>query len=99
MTLFVRSSSTRGGGIKVNKTEQQIRKIFEEADRDGDGILKKEDIQYAFQQLGAHFPSWRAHRGLHHADSNNDGAVGLAGEEVDNLIKYALHKYGYKVGN
>ncbi|KAK7321699.1 hypothetical protein VNO77_32577 [Canavalia gladiata] len=98
MTLLVRKGATRGGSIKLNITEQRIRKIFEEADRDGDGILKKEDVQFAFHQLGAKFPAWRAHRGLHHADTNHDGVVSNC-EEFNNLIKYALQKYGYIVGN
>ncbi|KAJ1436776.1 EF-Hand 1, calcium-binding site [Sesbania bispinosa] len=95
MAFLVCKSATRGEAIRVNIKEQQIRKIFEEADRDGDGILRKEDLQFAFHQLGAHLPAWRALRGLHHADINKDGVISK--EEVANLINYALLKYGYKV--
>ena len=91
MTLFIQK------GIHVNKTEQKIRKIFEEADRDGDGVLKEKDLKHAFHLLGAHVPAWRAHRALRHADINHDGTIS-GEEEINNLIKYAISKYGDKVG-
>ncbi|XWS24248.1 hypothetical protein CRYUN_Cryun28dG0084800 [Craigia yunnanensis] len=72
----------------------KIRKIFLDCDIDGNKVLSREEIKLAFNRLGAFIPAYRASRGLHHADLNNDGCISM--EELDHLVGYAAG-LGYKI--
>lgn len=95
--MAILTNTSGRGGIQVNKREEEIKKILKEADKDGDGGLNKEELKQAFRELGAHVPWWRARCCLRRADTNNDGVI--AGEELNEVVSYAMSKYGYKIGN
>ncbi|KAK7321696.1 hypothetical protein VNO77_32573 [Canavalia gladiata] len=69
---------------KINK----IKKKLKEADRNNDDCYSKEELKIALKDLGAFFPTWRAHRCLTKADANNDGQISR--EEIETLIDYLL---------
>ncbi|EOY14493.1 Calcium-binding EF-hand family protein, putative [Theobroma cacao] len=85
---------TSGKSAPINYDVQQIRKIFLDCDIDGNKVLTKEEIKHAFDRLGAAIPGYRAWRGLHHADANNDGCISM--DELDELVRYA-NGLGYKI--
>ncbi|KAL5777810.1 hypothetical protein ACOSP7_010736 [Xanthoceras sorbifolium] len=79
----------------VELSESQIREIFQRHDANKDGCLSKAEIKQAFDELGAVFPSFRAYRGLNHADGGNgDGFVDM--NELEDLVKY-VKNLGYTV--
>ncbi|KAK2995620.1 hypothetical protein RJ640_020256 [Escallonia rubra] len=51
-------------GKKFPLTEEQLKGIFKQNDKNGDGLLSKEELKEAFKNLGALFPGWRASRGV-----------------------------------
>ena len=93
MPVFIPHNKPRGVNLNY-KTEEEIRRAFDEAVTKGGGRLREEDLKQTFRQLGARVPAWRAFRGLRHADADRDGAI--SGGELDDIIKYALSKYGPK---
>ncbi|KAL3514518.1 hypothetical protein ACH5RR_027235 [Cinchona calisaya] len=78
----------------IPMTAEQLKGIFEQCDKNGDGRLDRAELKEAFKRLGAMIPRWRAARGLHHADANGDGYIDE--EEMTGLVNYALH-LGYTV--
>ncbi|KAG6674716.1 hypothetical protein I3843_15G055800 [Carya illinoinensis] len=79
---------------RMSLNEEQLKLIFKQKDVNSDGVLDKEELKKAFQQLGALIPVWRVHRALSHADENGDGLI--SAEELEEVVKYA-HKVGYSV--
>ncbi|XP_021284265.1 calmodulin-like protein 3 [Herrania umbratica] len=69
-------------------TGTELKSIFKSFDSNLDGRLSKQELRKAFASLGSHIPSWRAGRGLHHADANRDGYI--SDDELDDLVEYAL---------
>ncbi|KAK2992380.1 hypothetical protein RJ640_018299 [Escallonia rubra] len=65
----------------------KLKGIFKQNNKNGDGLLSKEELKEAFKNLGALFPGWRASRGLHYADANGDGYI--SEEELNALVQYA----------
>ncbi|KAF7830633.1 polcalcin Phl p 7-like [Senna tora] len=88
MTLL--SMGNVKGGIQVRNPAEEIKKTLKEADKNGDGRLSKNELEYAFRQLGAYVPGWRAYRGLCRFDNNQDNVI--SGDELDDLVEYALNK-------
>ncbi|KAI4316712.1 hypothetical protein L6164_024666 [Bauhinia variegata] len=80
------------------ETEEQIRKIFKDADKGGKGWLSKDELKEAFRQLGSHLPDWRVFRTLQQVDAKKEGrAIVAAGSpEFEILVNYAISKYAYK---
>lgn len=75
-------------------TEDQIAGLLKKLiDENEDGMLSKEELEKAFQELGSKIPSWRASRALCHADTNKDGRISL--NEMKDLVAY-VHKQKYK---
>ena len=84
---------------KSIQMQQQVRNKFIAADRDGDNRLSKEDLKWAFRELGAHVPEWRVFRSLKRIDAYKDGVmINTAGPEFEEIVKYAFSKYGDKIG-
>ncbi|KAK2660308.1 hypothetical protein Ddye_006841 [Dipteronia dyeriana] len=77
-------------GVPIPCTTEQLRVAFWRYDTNRDGRLSRKVLKEAFNYLGASIPGWRAHRALNHADGY------ISGEEVDELINYAV-KLGYIV--
>ncbi|KAL3514515.1 hypothetical protein ACH5RR_027232 [Cinchona calisaya] len=75
-------------------TAEQLKGIFEQCDKNGDGRLDRAELKEAFKRLGAMIPSWRAARGMRQADANGDGYIDE--EEMTGLVNYAL-RLGYTV--
>ncbi|KAK3231397.1 hypothetical protein Dsin_003278 [Dipteronia sinensis] len=91
------NSCLRGDAKKefpVPYNKEQLRGMFWRYDTNKDDKLSRKELKEAFSNLGASIPAWRAHRALNHADNNGDGYI--SGEEVDELINYAV-KLGYIV--
>ncbi|KAL3514507.1 hypothetical protein ACH5RR_027234 [Cinchona calisaya] len=91
-SITITISNTKA--LSVPLTAEQLRGIFEQCDKNGDGRLDRAELKEAFKKLGAMIPSWRAARGLHHADLNGDGYIDE--EEMTDLVNYAL-RLGYTV--
>ncbi|CAN6583249.1 unnamed protein product [Malus baccata var. baccata] len=70
----------------------QVLNLFNSFDKDGDGMLSKEEVKEAFRKLGSHWGGFRARRALRHADANRDGLIST--EEINDLANYTL-KCGY----
>ena len=68
-------------------SKQELRKLFLDCDANNDGLLTKEEIKKAFNNLGAVIPGYRAWEGLKRADANKDGSV--SPDELEGLIDYA----------
>ncbi|KAK2977564.1 hypothetical protein RJ640_007039 [Escallonia rubra] len=79
---------------KVRTTENQLKGIFRKHDKNGDGVLSKEELKEAFKYLGALIPGWRASCGLRYADANGDGYI--SDGELNALVQYAAN-LGYTV--
>ncbi|OMO74794.1 Calcium-binding EF-hand [Corchorus olitorius] len=75
-------------------TEEELKAIFKHADGNNDKRLSKEELKKAFDYLGSRLPFWRAGKGLHQADVNQDGYV--SDDELDDLVKYALEWLRHK---
>ncbi|KAB2614366.1 calcium-binding protein CML10 [Pyrus ussuriensis x Pyrus communis] len=69
-------------------TREQVLNLFNSFDKDGDGMLSKEEVKAAFRKLGSHWGGFRARRALRHADANRDGLI--SAEEINDLANYAL---------
>lgn len=74
-------------------TEEQLEKILKRYDKNGDGKLSKQELKYAFKEMGLRFCGWKAGRAFHHADINGDGYINK--EEMSELVKYAS-KWGIR---
>ncbi|KAH7523613.1 hypothetical protein FEM48_Zijuj06G0030500 [Ziziphus jujuba var. spinosa] len=62
-----------------------------------DGMLSKEELKRAFEELGSRYPAWRAGRALSRADANNDGHISL--DEIKELVAYVERPISKKSGN
>lgn len=74
--------------------EEQLKKIFLQHDKNGDGCLDKNELVQAFKELGAVIPELRAWRGLKNADANGDGIISQ--DELDHLVRYTA-QFGFSV--
>lgn len=83
-------------GVKIKYSKEQLRNVFKKNDTNNDGRLSKKELKLAFTELDSHFPSYRAHRGLHHADANDDGYVDIE-NELEALVVYVVKKCGYTI--
>ncbi|KAK2977563.1 hypothetical protein RJ640_007038 [Escallonia rubra] len=79
---------------KIAPAEDQLKGIFKKHDKNGDGLLSKEELKEAFKYLGALIPGWRAWCGLRYADANGDGCISEG--EMNALVQYAAN-LGYTV--
>lgn len=81
---------------RIPLNEDQLRKIFLEHDKNGDGHLDKAELRAAFGQLGARVPRYRADRAIRYADIDGDEVI--HGEhEIDHLVSYAMdYRYTFK---
>ncbi|KAB2614368.1 calcium-binding protein CML10 [Pyrus ussuriensis x Pyrus communis] len=73
---------------RVPRTREQVVDLFNSFDKDGDGMLSKEELKAAFRELGSRWGGFRARRALSHADANHDGLISK--EEIKDLVNYAL---------
>ncbi|KAJ6675807.1 EF-HAND CALCIUM-BINDING DOMAIN CONTAINING PROTEIN [Salix viminalis] len=55
--------------------EEQLNKIFDRFDSNGDGHLSWEELKSAYNILGMSFPGLRALKALRVADENRDGYI------------------------
>uniref|UniRef100_A0A2P2NKW8 Calmodulin-like protein 5 n=1 Tax=Rhizophora mucronata TaxID=61149 RepID=A0A2P2NKW8_RHIMU len=78
----------------VKLTREQVKQTFHECDKDRNGVLDWNEMKSAFYRLGAILPSFRAWRGLHHADADGDGQIDA--KELDDLVNYA-YSLGYTI--
>ncbi|KAL3514519.1 hypothetical protein ACH5RR_027236 [Cinchona calisaya] len=92
MPIFYPIISAKPGRLPL--IEEQLKGIFKQHDRNGDGRLDKAELKEAFKQLGAMIPGWRAARGLSQADANGDGYI--TEEEMTSLVHYAI-RFGYSL--
>ncbi|KAF7830631.1 calmodulin-like protein 3 [Senna tora] len=89
------------------REEDEIKKIMEDADSDGDGILTRSDIRKAFAKLAPSVPALRNSKpsclaalfgrhivtqALKVSDLNNDGCVAIANQEFDNLLNFRIRR-------
>ena len=63
------------GCCKPVADEEQLNKIFDRFDSNGDGHLSWEELKSAYNILGMSFPSLRALKALCVADENRDGYI------------------------
>ena len=85
---------------KVRLMKEQIRKILERADRNGDGIYTRDELKKAFNDLGSYWPTWRTQLCLWQVDANGDGQV--SGKEIEVLMGYIFDRVNnghYKIKN
>lgn len=80
--------------VHLSLNEEQLKRVFKQKDVNSDGVLDKEELKKAFQQLGAVIPVWRVYRALDHVDGNGDGFI--SDDELEEVVKYS-HKVGYSV--
>ncbi|GAB4852129.1 hypothetical protein Ancab_016319 [Ancistrocladus abbreviatus] len=73
---------------EVVLTGEQLRNIFMQHDKDGDGRLNREELEAAFRQLGSRAPAWRAERAIYYNDLDLDEVINE--HEMDHLIPYTL---------
>ena len=81
-------------GPGLNLTDKQIKEVFREHDKNGDGKLSKAELAESFKKLGALFPGWRAKRAMSHADSDSNGVI--TPDEFEQLVNY-VQSLGYTV--
>ncbi|KAI5354493.1 hypothetical protein L3X38_007388 [Prunus dulcis] len=74
---------------KVPYTKEQIREVFKRHDKNGDGQLSKQELDAAFDELGAKWPPFRAWFARRYADDNGDGFISID-KELSKLVDYAL---------
>ncbi|CAL8996383.1 unnamed protein product [Prunus brigantina] len=74
---------------KVPYTKEQIRDVFKRHETNGDGQLSKEELDAAFDELGAKWPPFRAWFAQRYADDNGDGFISID-KELSKLVEYAL---------
>lgn len=67
-----------------------LKKFFEKYNTNGDEFLDKKEINRAFKDLGALFPSWRAGRSLRYADTDKNGLIDH--EELEALVDYVIKR-------
>ncbi|GMH04039.1 hypothetical protein Nepgr_005878 [Nepenthes gracilis] len=72
----------------VPLSEDQLRRIFMEHDKNGDGSLNKEELQAAFRALGSRAPAWRADDAIYNNDFDLDGVLNKY--EIVHLLSYTL---------
>ncbi|XP_035541654.1 calmodulin-like [Juglans regia] len=80
--------------LPMKYNEAQLRERFRGFDKNGDGVLSRQELRSAFYSLGSYVPDWRAHRAIRHADINGDGYIDEA--ELENLVRYAF-QLGYTI--
>ncbi|KAL3505190.1 hypothetical protein ACH5RR_035031 [Cinchona calisaya] len=81
-------------GVRVVLSEEKLKGVFRQHDKNGDGRLDKAELKEAFKCLGAFIPWWRAAGGLDYADANGDGFI--TEDEMTCLVKYAS-QFGYTI--
>lgn len=81
--------------VSVPWKREQLLKLFNSYDKDGDGRLSKDELKAAFRHLGSRWSSYRAGKALRKNDHNRDGFI--TQDELIDLVDYALER-GYKVG-
>ena len=82
------------------RLKEQIKKILERADSNGDGCYTRDELKKAFDDLGSYWPAWRTQLCLWKVDANGDGQI--SGKEIDDLISYIFDRVKnghYKIKN
>ncbi|GLT58947.1 hypothetical protein SLA2020_318000 [Shorea laevis] len=69
-------------------TKEEIRKYLLKWDKNGDGVLSKQEIKEALHSLGSFFPGYRAQGAMAVADKDRDGCVNMNNHEFEALIDY-----------
>ncbi|CAN4115098.1 unnamed protein product [Withania somnifera] len=73
-------------------TELELKCLLKRYDKSGDGKLDRQELKFAFKDLGIWFCGLRAYQAMHHADKNSDGFI--VDDEMDVLIELAK-KWGF----
>ncbi|XP_039071508.1 probable calcium-binding protein CML15 [Hibiscus syriacus] len=78
----------------VPLTKEQVKRILESFDSNGDGRLSKQELKDAFYYIGSQFPRWRVAQALHRADGDHDGYISQG--EMYGLVEY-VWQCGYTI--
>ena len=77
--------------VEVPMTEDQIKRVIQKLDKNGDGKICRRELKAGFKSLGLRFACFRARRALRNADANRDGFI--SEEEINELARY-VSKWG-----
>ncbi|KAK9066729.1 hypothetical protein SSX86_014052 [Deinandra increscens subsp. villosa] len=80
---------------EVPLTEAQVEGLIRRYDTDGDGKISRKELRAILKKLGVRFAGFRAARAMAHVDANKDGVI--SDEEVNELAKYAVSKWGVTI--
>ncbi|KAF3672037.1 hypothetical protein CQW23_29971 [Capsicum baccatum] len=81
-------------GVNHPLSDQQVKGMLKKYDKNRDGKLSKQELRFAFKEMGLHFCRRKAGKALRIADNNGDGYINE--EEMTELVQYAS-KWGFRI--
>ncbi|KAM3342023.1 hypothetical protein CQW23_10830 [Capsicum baccatum] len=81
-------------GVSYPLSEEQVKGMLKKYDKNRDGKLSKQELRFAFKEMGLHFCSWKAGKALRFADNNCDGYINE--DEMNEFVQYAS-KWGFRI--
>ncbi|KAG6674707.1 hypothetical protein I3842_15G058000 [Carya illinoinensis] len=90
---MVRFSFPKG---EVPCTEERLKTIFENHDKNKDGKLSRQEVMAAFEELGSRWHWFRANDVFRHADQDKNGYIDIQ-KELKLLVAYVSScNYAYQ---
>ncbi|KAL9687007.1 hypothetical protein QQ045_031403 [Rhodiola kirilowii] len=80
--------------IPTKPSEEMLKRLMMQYDRNGDQVLSKDELKSAFQEFGSRFPGFRTRLAMKFADKDKSGYV--EGGELNGLVRYIM-QLGYSI--
>lgn len=77
-------------------TEDEFSKWLMKFDKNGDGLISKEELKTVIKRFGGRwFPGWRSRRAIKKADKDADGYI--SENDVQYMVKFAQKNLGINI--